>query len=210
MNGQKPGCPVFYWIARKVGVLGCPNLPHRLNEPESGRGNLMVAVDGQGAFQRAFDSDAETQIQVARLASPSDAIFCESVEAGHSSHGDNAKIASLLGIHRPSVRMDSQCKYGVVARGEAGLYLRLPVDDTYVEKIWDHAAGSLVVTEAGGFVSDANGRPLDFTQGRYLTANRGIVATCAFDGQQKSRIHSTVLSAVAQALDTSAQVQGAE
>jgi hypothetical protein len=36
----------------------------------------------------------------------------------------------------------------------------------YVENIWDHAAGAVVVTEAGGRVSDVKGRELDFAPGR--------------------------------------------
>ena len=48
------------------------------------------------------------------------------------------------------VRIDSQCKYAVVARGEASIYLRLPTRADYREKIWDHAAGTLIVEAAGG------------------------------------------------------------
>lgn len=40
----------------------------------------------------------------------------------------------------------------------------------------DHAAGSLIITEAGGKVSDAYGAPLDFGLGRTLKKNKGIVA----------------------------------
>lgn len=47
---------------------------------------------------------------------------------------------------------------------------------TYREKIWDHAAGSIIVTEAGGRITDASGAPLDFSKGRWLDLDRGIVA----------------------------------
>ncbi|HMB14833.1 MAG TPA: inositol monophosphatase family protein, partial [Pelovirga sp.] len=58
------------------------------------------------------------------------------------------------------------------------LYLRLPPQRTpaHREKIWDHAAGVLIVEEAGGRVTDLNGLPLDFSVGVELAANRGIVA----------------------------------
>ena len=59
----------------------------------------------------------------------------------------------------------------------------------YREKIWDHAAGSVIVECAGGRVSDAEGRDLDFRHGRSLEENRGIVATCG-------SIHQEVLDAV--------------
>ena len=73
---------------------------------------------------------------MSQLPSLSSASFCESVEAGHSDHGTNARIASLLGIQKESVRMDSQAKYCSIARGDGDIYLRLPVSDTYEEKIW--------------------------------------------------------------------------
>lgn len=70
------------------------------------------------------------------LTSLSSASFCESVEAGHSDHSTNARIAQLLGITKDSVRMDSQAKYCSIARGDGDIYLRLPVSETYQEKVW--------------------------------------------------------------------------
>ncbi len=67
---------------------------------------------------------------------PKETCFCESVEAGHSSHDTASRIANILGITQPPLRMDSQCKYAVVARGDAGVYMRLPVRADYQEKIW--------------------------------------------------------------------------
>ncbi|KAJ1996822.1 3'(2'),5'-bisphosphate nucleotidase, partial [Coemansia thaxteri] len=102
-----------------LGVVGCPNLPYDMSQPDGERGVLMVAVKGQGAFQRRLSSDAfgcETPVHVSGTLSTADAVFCESVEAQHTDHSDNANIARLLGITKPSVRMDSQCKYAGVAR----------------------------------------------------------------------------------------------
>ena len=76
-----------------------------------------------------------------------------------------------------------------MGRGEAEVYLRLPTRADYREKIWDHAAGVLVVEEAGGTVTDIAGRPLEFTHGRELTANRGVVVT-------NGRLHDRVLDAI--------------
>lgn len=170
------------------GVLGCPNLPAL---DGSGRGVLMVAARGQGAEALALN-DASFEgvpIKVSDVTDTAKARFCESVESGHSSHGDAAKIAELLGITAESVRMDSQAKYAAVARGEASIYLRLPTSAEYREKIWDHGGGSIVVEEAGGTVTDAFGKPLDFTHGRKLEQNRGIIAT-------NGAIHDKVVQAV--------------
>ena len=88
------------------------------------------------------------------------------------------------------MRLDSQCKYAVVARGQADAYLRMPTRKDYVEKIWDHAAGSLLAIEAGAVVSDVAGAPLDFTHGPRLEANRGIICAIA-------PIHGRIVKAIA-------------
>ena len=68
--------------------------------------------------------------------------------------------------------MDSQAKYAVIARGDASYYLRLS-SLSYREKIWDHAAGSLIVIEAGGIVTDYSSLPLNFSFGKHLSHNQG-------------------------------------
>lgn len=92
--------------------------------------------------------------------------------------------------------MDSQCKYACIARGDASIYLRIPVSEAYKEKIWDHASGALIVCEAGGIVTDVYGNKLDFTHGRTLKLNKGIIA-CHLD------IHSKVLKAALSVLKKS-------
>jgi 3'(2'), 5'-bisphosphate nucleotidase len=173
----------------QLGVIGCPNLTRNIHDESSGRGSMFIAVHGQGAFQRSLDSDKEHQIHVSPVESPSDTEFCESFEALHSAQDKAAKIAELLRISKPPVRMDSQCKYGVLARGEAGIYLRIPTRADYEEKIWDHASGSILMHEAGGRVTDIHGQELDFSVGRTLKLNKGIIAT-------NGKLHSQVLEAV--------------
>jgi len=191
----------------KVGVLGCPNLPVDDSAPltaesgvdqtdAEGKGVLFAAVAGQGATSRPLGTAGLGKSQAIQMKPVKDltqATFCESVEAGHSSHGDQFAIASKLGVTKPSVRMDSQAKYGSIARGAGDIYLRLPVSATYQEKIWDHAAGDLIVREAGGQVTDTLGRRLDFSKGRTLAENKGVVAA-------PSAVHGQVLEAVKEVL----------
>lgn len=186
----------------KVGVLGCPNLPVDdaapltvdigSNATDEGRGVLFSAVLGQGAASRPLTTGAlagAKSISMKPITEMSSATFCESVEAGHSSQGDAAQIAQKLGITKPSVRMDSQAKYGSIARGAGDIYLRLPTSKTYVEKIWDHAAGDVIVREAGGQVTDVTGNRLDFSIGRTLAKNKGVIAAPA-------SVHDQVIKAV--------------
>ncbi len=172
-----------------LGVLGCPSLPIDANDLSGPAGCLFVAVKGEGAFMRTLDDPTETPISVTDIADPSQASFCESVESGHSKHDDAAQVAELLGVTKPPFRIDSQCKYAAVARGDSSIYLRLPTRADYQEKIWDHAGGWMVVTEAGGRVTDVAGKPLDFSIGRTLRENKGVVAT---NGQ----LHDAVIEAV--------------
>lgn len=173
-----------------LGVLGCPNIAFDAETT----GTLFYAVKGEGAFMEPLDGSQErVRIQVSAATDRSSLRFCESVESGHSKQDTAAIIAQKLGITAVPVRMDSQAKYGVVARGEAHVYLRLPTRADYREKIWDHAGGVLVVTEAGGTVTDVHGKPLEFTHGRELTANRGVIATTG-------NIHAEVVAAYAAAV----------
>lgn len=179
----------------KVGVLGCPSLPVDFSDSGAGTGCLFAAILGGGCTMMPLDDPSNVRtIQACETAAPEEAVFCESVESAHSSHGDSQKIGELLGVTQPPLRIDSQCKYAVLARGDVSVYLRLPTSDTYREKIWDHAAGSLVVTEAGATVSDVRGAPLDFGIGRKLEKNRGVIAASA-------GIHPRVLSAVREVLE---------
>ena len=62
----------------------------------------------------------------------------------------------------------------MLASGQADIYLRLPVSDTYREKIWDHAAGNILIYESGGQVGDVTGA-LNFGNGRTLDS-KGVIA----------------------------------
>jgi 3'(2'), 5'-bisphosphate nucleotidase len=169
-----------------LGVLGCPNLPAR-----DGVGALFAALRGGPATTaNLWDETAiATPIAVGDIRVAAQARFCESVESEHSDQSGSARVAELLGIRSEPYRIDSQCKYAAVARNDASIYLRLPTRADYREKIWDHAAGKLLVEAAGGVVTDVDGRPLDFTRGRTLEANRGVVAT-------GGTIHAEVLAAL--------------
>ena len=176
-----------------VGALGCPNLGTVYPTSPADLGTVLTAEAGWGASMRSIGNPAENRITVDRIDDAVEARFCESVESAHAAPSVQARIAAALGITRASVRIDSQCKYAIVARGDASIYLRLPRDRAYREKVWDHAAGVVVIEEAGGRVSDLDGRPLDFSQGRHLARSYGIVAT-------NGHLHDQVLSACREVL----------
>jgi 3'(2'), 5'-bisphosphate nucleotidase len=179
-----------------VGVLGCPNLPLDFAAPldeADPRGCMYMAIRNQGVWEmplpRVDDAGAaesegdqpDHPVHIDRLPTRDDEplTLCSSVEESHSDSQKLQRIIELLGRVQDPVRLDSQAKYAIVARGQADAYLRLPTRDDYHEWIWDHAAGSLVATEAGCAVTDIDGKLLDFSQGRRLAQNRGILAAPA-------------------------------
>ncbi len=176
-----------------LGVLGCPNLPLDAANPAAGSGCIFVAERGGGAFMRSLDDPTEHPIHVTKIDDPTQASFCESVEKAHSAHSDAARVAELLGIAVPPFRIDSQCKYAAVARGDASIYLRLPTRKGYEEKIWDHAAGVMVIQEAGGRVTDVRGDRLNFSLGRTLRDNLGVIVS-------NGLLHDRVVAAVREVL----------
>jgi len=174
----------------EIGLLGCPNL-ERGGIAEQ-RGCLVTAVRGQGAWMESPEGKSRRKCRISPASDPGKMRFVESYVSSHSNADMQLAVARDLGIRGNPVRMDSQVKYAVVASGDAEIYLRIPHPKTpdYKEKIWDHAAGSLIVTEAGGRVSDIDGRPLDFSAGKTLANNRGILATT-------SEMHERVIQAIA-------------
>lgn len=173
----------------KVGALACPALPIDPQDPQTG--SLYVAVRGEGAVKMPLTGGEPQPIQVIAAAQVEQFRFVESVESGHGDQTQQQAIAQAVGITAPSLRMDSQAKYAVVSDGQATLYLRLPSPKTpdYREKIWDHAAGSIVVEEAGGKVTDMHGKPLDFSSDYKMNQNQGVTVS-------NGTCHEAVLAAL--------------
>lgn len=172
-----------------LGVIGCPNLAEHIvsNEEHSGTvGGLYSAVKGVGSFYSSLFTSGFTplseqkRIQMKTHTDPKDLKVVEGVEKGHSSHSTQAQIKDKLGfdsstVSHQTINLDSQVKYCVLASGQADIYLRLPISDTYREKIWDHAAGNILIYESGGQVGDVTGKALDFGKGRTLDS-QGVIA----------------------------------
>jgi len=118
-----------------VGVIGCPNLLVDPSDPSKGTGAIFSAVRGRGARQFSLQGTDPVTVTIPPT-KPEDLKFLESVEAAHSSHSFNDKVAERLGVKATPVRMDSQAKYAALCRGEGGAYLRMPTGVGYREKIW--------------------------------------------------------------------------
>jgi 3'(2'), 5'-bisphosphate nucleotidase len=175
----------------KLGLMACPNLYLDKGRLQGERGCFFLAMRGKGSFQMDIRGENKQRLKVSKAKRPSEALVTESVEPDHADHLFHQRLAQKLGIVRPSLRMDSQAKYAIVARGEATLYLRVPSpsEPGYKENIWDHATGSIIAEEAGGKVTDALGIPLDFASGIKMEKNHGILVSNGI-------LHDVVLKAI--------------
>ncbi len=174
----------------RIGVLGCPNLRDGYIPDIGGPGSLLGAQLGQGTWHKPLSgSVAYERLHVSQRSTPQHARMLRSYESGHTNTDQIDEFVQLIGIEADPVCMDSQAKYAVLAAGHGDLLLRLlsPSKPDYREKIWDQAAGSLIVQEAGGRITDLEGRAMDFRAGRTLAANRGVLAS-------NSRLHEIALT----------------
>jgi len=198
-----------------IGILGCPNLlPTEDGMSEQERGCIFVASRGGGCYQLPLHYSSNDGILAKKLSvTPNDAStraiekgrFCIGVEKFSDAKGQVAAMAQLLhkgeGNNNDNGvllrRMDSQAKHGVIARGDAEWYVRLPKPG-YVEWIWDHAAGNVVITEAGGQMTDTIGQPIDFSLGAKLSPTvKGILMS------NGGVFHQALIDAFAQVDDDS-------
>lgn len=177
----------------RLCVLGCPNLGEGCVPEFCGPGVLVAAKRDGGAWHTPLNEEADfAPMKVSECAEPAKAEVLRSQEAAHTNVEQIDRLMELMGVENEPVLMDSQAKYAVLAAGNGDLIFRLlsSKQPDYEEKIWDQAAASIIVEEAGGRISDLSGNPLDFTAGRTLARNRGVLAS-------NGRLHAAALDAVA-------------
>lgn len=180
----------------RFGALACPEYP--LPDSPETVGAIFHATRGQGAWAIPLDGDAPARRLQVGANAETGPVMCESLN--HSPQGLSGQVASRLGVRESDVRkMDSQAKYAAVGCGDADFYLRLPTSATYREAVWDHAAGAIVVEEAGGRVTDMDGQPLLWSDARGWDENhrfasgRGVIVS---DGSWHDRILAVVAEVV--------------
>ena len=166
---------VDYEVA--VGLLGCPNLHLSCFEKP---GVVVYASAGNGTWAIPLDGYREAAaLHVSATANGTEARMLFSFESSHTNEATISAFMQEMGIVTEPVRIDSQAKQGLLAAGDGEFLLRVPPADglDYKEKIWDQAAGMIVIEEAGGRVTDLDGKPLDFSAGRKLENNRGVLCS---------------------------------
>lgn len=76
--------------------------------------------------------------------------------------------------------------YIAIASGLSDLLISSAFKNTS-KKIWDHVAGIALLQKAGGIVSDIDGQDLNFSEGRTLSKNKGLILS-------NGRFHKKLIS----------------
>jgi 3'(2'), 5'-bisphosphate nucleotidase len=146
---------------------------------QPGQGLLYWAAAGRGAY--CLRDGTSMRLRTSLVAALGD------VRVGVSRHNAPAALMDGLaaqGMAGRVVRLGASSKYLALGRGELDALITL----TTGEKEWDTCAPELIVREAGGEVTDGDGRPLGYNQPD-IGRRRGIVAT-------NGRCHEAVLALV--------------
>jgi 3'(2'), 5'-bisphosphate nucleotidase len=135
---------------------------------EPAQSRLTYAQVGRGCYSATGDQTM-TRCRVSSRG-PGESVLTQS----WSKPGQTSKPVELLGPARVVETYSGGVKLALVARGEADVY-----PNTYEAFYdWDICAGHVLVTEAGGTVTDLAGNPIvyqaaDFSQRKGLLASNG-------------------------------------
>ena len=159
-----------------------------------GLGVMLCGVRGHGAtitWLPSTESAATTPATpLARLQPATDLhiVDCDRNRASHRAVME--KVCGKLGARFPGTDVwSSHVRYASLIIGGGDFLVRLPSGPSSWSCIWDHAGAQLIYRELGGKITDLDGRDVDFSAGRHLSRNRGLVLA-------KDGLHERVLRAV--------------
>lgn len=190
-----------------VGVLGCPNLlleegdeggPTSLTEEvvdKDGYGQMLSAVCGQGVTIQPMGTgkllDGRKLGGVSQIQDTGEVRFIDTQASETANLAVHGKVAELLGCAWPNPvdLWSAQMRYVAIAVGACNAFVKVPLNDSYRSKIWDHSGGMLLAAELGVKITDLEGNEVDCGLGRTLAGCHGMVVAPA-------SIHGRVLEAV--------------
>lgn len=181
-----------------VGVIACPNLKvcnGVISEAivDQELGVVLSAVKGQGTrlITLRHQPPDPDPILLPKLPAPRSLSDLHIVDCPIGNPpGREAMRLLAARVQAPFPGTDiwsSHVRYAALILGGGNVLVRVPASGRDESCIWDHAGAQLLYSELGGLATDLDGRPLDFTAGRYLCRNRGLVV--AHEG-----VHGRVLA----------------
>jgi 3'(2'), 5'-bisphosphate nucleotidase len=112
-------------------------------------GNVTYAVRGQGCWTGASETVQRCSVTVTERIEEATLLLSHDSKT----HPDSRLERAARAIRSYSAGL----KLAMIARGEADLYWR-----RHLFHSWDICAGQILVEEAGGVVTDAQGQPIDY------------------------------------------------
>ena len=147
----------------QICVIGVPKF-------KKGVTAIFIA-EKEGGSKVSYGGKEFSPIKVSKQDDLSESMMC------HSLHYDEPwvkKFASEANISN-FIQMDSMAKFCLVANGIADLYIK-PLNKERSFS-WDFLPGTLLVSEAGGTVSDLLGNPLKFLDEKTIVSAPGLIAS---------------------------------
>lgn len=181
----------------ELAAMACPELELR-NSKFSGKGIGIFAARGCGCWAVSLEDPEDlhqwVRLKASQCRDVNQARILYSLDPQHTNMADNQRVYEMLGLRTEPIFMDSLAKHAMIATGGAEIFFRTlsKMESGRREKIWDVAAGALIIEEAGGRVTDLEGQELDFSAGFTLARNPGLVVT-------NGLLHRIVLDALRQA-----------
>jgi 3'(2'), 5'-bisphosphate nucleotidase len=152
-------------------------------------GGTLFFTEGGRAWAEPLEGGQARALRVSEREAPDEVRIVESVERGSQAPAFLAALWEEMGLKgAPVEHYDGMVKYGLVAAGEAELFVRGPREGGNRHMVWDHVAGTALVLAAGGRVTGLEGEPVDFSRGRELP-NAGLLVS-------NVRLHARALAAV--------------
>lgn len=159
-----------------------------------GLGVMLSAVKGQGAqitwlptFQGPYESRPLDKLPKSNM----DNLHIVDCDKNRPSHRVVMKqVCERLGTAFPGTDVwSSHIRYASLIIGGGDFLARIPSGRESWSCVWDHAGAQLIYREVGGKITDLDGREVDFSRGRYLSGNRGLVLA-------REGIHGEILAVV--------------
>lgn len=180
----------------QVAVMGHPRgLHNRTPEGMTKSALLFIAARGHGAWWTTLDDPDQLHPLHVSKRTLKDSIRLRAPQRAYADQSpEDLRLRDLVTqelVTTHEIPCGATVRYPLLAAGVGDLMLRLMLSGraNLFPYAWDHAAGSLLVEEAGGRVTDLDGHPLDFTAGRILSNNRGLAVS-------NGLIHDEALAAI--------------
>ena len=135
-------------------------------------GDIFYAINGEGAF-RVYEKGAKTEkLSVSNVSAMKNALTTIGTSPYYKElHNRNFHLFRALFEKTQDLRRTGSAAIDCC-------YLAAGYNDVFVEsrlQPWDYAAGSLIITEAGGKITDFKGNPPSLTEASSIVATNGIL-----------------------------------